>query len=187
MQGLLTEKRLDNKATMLPSHETYLRPETNLEGASALDVVKMAKPTIILGLSGQGGIFTEELCTEMGKHNEQPVIFAMSNPSAMAECTSTQAFKATDGRAIFASGSPFDDYIAPNGRLCKANQGNNMYIFPGIGLGVVVGGCKVVTQGMILTAAESLARTMTDKELEMGMVYPDIENIRQVCFISIVA
>ena len=154
-----------------------------MEGANVLDIVKYAKPTVILGLSGQGGIFTEELCREMGKHNEQPVIFAMSNPSSMAECSSEQAFKATDGRAIFASGSPFDDYTTKQGKLCKANQGNNMYIFPGIGLGVIVGGCRIVTQGMILCAAESLAQTMKQEELDIGMVYPDIENIREVCFL----
>lgn len=155
-----------------------------MEGAGLQEVVRRVRPTVILGLSGQGGIFTEEICREMALHQEKPVIFAMSNPSAMAECSSEQAFRATGGRAIFASGSPFNDYVTENGKLCKANQGNNMYIFPGIGLGVIVGGCRIVTQGMILSAAESLARTMKQEELDIGMVYPDIENIREVLYLS---
>lgn len=135
---------------------------------------------MLLGLSGKGGVFTPEVCRAMGKVNERPVIFAMSNPSDNAECTARTAFEATDGRAIFASGSPFEDYISPSGKLCKANQGNNMYIFPGIGLGVVAGALKLVSPGMILTAAEALANAMKPEELAIGMIYPDIENIREV-------
>ena len=116
----------------------------------------------------------------MGRINDKPVIFAMSNPSDHAECTAAEAFEATEGRAIFASGSPFEDHIMDDGKLCKSNQGNNMYIFPGIGLGVTVGGCKLVSQEMILTAAEALASSMQPKDLAAGMVYPAIENIREV-------
>lgn len=153
-----------------------------MEGASLLETVKMAKPTIILGLSGQGGVFDEDVLRTMGELNEEPVIFAMSNPSDHAECTAQEAFIATNGRAIFASGSPFTDYTLESGKLCKANQGNNMYIFPGIGLGVTVAGCKVISQSMILIAAEALASSMSAQELSSGMVYPDIENIREVLY-----
>lgn len=176
----MSEKRLSNKGALLPHHETYLRPETHLEGASILEVVKEVKPTILLGLSGVGGIFSHEVCAEMGKVNDSPVIFAMSNPSNHAECSSEQVFAATEGKAIFASGSPFEDVVTKDGKLCKSNQGNNMYIFPGIGLGVVVAGCNLVTNGMILCAAEALASSMEQSELDIGMVYPNIENIRQV-------
>ena len=181
-KGLLTEKRLEENHPLLPHHEKYLRKEKSLEGINVLAVVKTAKPTIIMGLSGQGGIFSEDILREMGRINERPVIFAMSNPSDHAECTSNQAFSATDGRAIFASGSPFQDFTTPDGKVCKSNQGNNMYIFPGIGLGVISGGCRLVTQGMILCAAEALAMTLKPEEFNIGMIYPDIENIRQVSF-----
>ena len=89
--------------------------------------------------------------------------------------------RATDGRAIFASGSPFPDYIHPSsGKVCKANQANNMYIFPGVGLGAVLGKCRIISDSMILTAAESLASTLTDEQIQCGMVYPDLADIRKV-------
>jgi malic enzyme len=178
--GLLTVKRLIEDTPLLPHHETYLRKEAHLEGGSLLETVKAAKPTIILGLSGQGGVFTADVLAELGRLNQQPVIFAMSNPSDHAECTAEEAFEATEGRAIFASGSPFEDHQMDSGKLCKSNQGNNMYIFPGIGLGVTVGGCKLISQGMILCAAEALATSMKQQDLADGMVYPAIENIREV-------
>ncbi len=87
---------------------------------------------------------------------------------------------ATDGRAIFASGSPFPDYQHLSGKICKSNQANNMYIFPGIGLGAVLGKCRIVSDAMILTAAEALASILTEKEIKNGLVYPEIQNIRQV-------
>jgi malic enzyme len=98
-QGLLTKKRLPaadgtpGKIKLFPGQDLFLRSEAVLEGSSLLDVVKQVKPTILLGLSGAGGTFTEAVCTEMGRHNERPIIFAMSNPSSKTECTAEQAFK----------------------------------------------------------------------------------------------
>jgi malic enzyme len=178
--GLLTEKRKSMSGyVMLPNQETYLRSEIEMEGMSILDTVKTVKPSILIGLSGVGGIFTTEVCEEMGKINEQPIIFPMSNPSDHAECSANVAFAATNGRAIFASGSPFNNVIM-NGKTCFANQGNNMFIFPGLGLGCVVGKCNIVSNTMILTAAETLAATMSQSDIDQGMVYPDVSNIREV-------
>lgn len=89
-------------------------------------------------------------------------------------------YRATQGRAIFASGSPFDDYTLPSGQVCKSNQANNMYIFPGIGLGAVLGKCRLVSDAMILTAAEALASVLSEKDILSGMVYPDLNDIRKV-------
>lgn len=176
----MTKARLTNNHHLLPNHETYLRDEIELEGLSILDTIKAAKPTIIIGLSGRGGMFSEEICREMGRINQKPIIFPLSNPSDNAECTAEVAFKATDGRAIFASGSPFPDYTHNGNHLCKANQGNNMFIFPGLGLAAIVGQCQSVSKKMILCAAETLALCMKSEELKIGMVYPDIANIRDV-------
>lgn len=98
-KGLLTKARgpqpdgSEGRTKLFPGQDVYLRSESELEGASVLSVIKKIKPTILLGLSGVGGLFTEEVCTEMGKHNDRPVIFAMSNPSSQAECTAETAFK----------------------------------------------------------------------------------------------
>jgi malate dehydrogenase (oxaloacetate-decarboxylating)(NADP+) len=94
------------------------------------EVVKQVKPTVILGLTGFSGVFTEGAIREMAKHQERPVVFPLSNPDTRAECTAEEAFKWTDGRAIFASGSPFKDVLLPNGKLGRTNQCNNSYSFP---------------------------------------------------------
>lgn len=181
--GLLTKKRLGTDYFVLPSQEKFMRDEVDHEGLSILESVKLFKPSILIGLSGVGGLFTSEICAAMASYNERPVIFPMSNPSDHAECSAETAFKATNGTAIFASGSPFDDVHLLNGKVCKSNQGNNMFIFPGLGLACVVGKCKIVTNTMILTAAETLASTMSSSELELGIIYPDVSNIRQVSII----
>jgi malate dehydrogenase (oxaloacetate-decarboxylating)(NADP+) len=93
-------------------------------------LVREVKPTVMLGLTGIQGVFTEEAVREMAKHHEKPILFPLSNPDTHAECTAEQAFEWTDGRAIFASGSPFKDVLLPNGKVGKTNQCNNSYSFP---------------------------------------------------------
>jgi malic enzyme len=88
--------------------------------------------------------------------------------------------RCTQGRAIFASGSPFDDVTLEDGTYCKSNQANNMFIFPGLGLGAVLGRCKTISDSMILTASEALAASLSDEEVKHGMVYPDVDKIRKV-------
>ena len=144
-----------------------------------LGAVKALQPTAILGLSGQPSTFTKDVVEAMAKINARPIIFALSNPTSKAECTAEQAYTWSDGRAIFASGSPFDPVKLGNQTLVPG-QGNNAYIFPGVGLGVIVSRSRVVTDEMFLAAARSLASQVTEADLERGRVYPALSLIRQV-------
>ena len=146
---------------------------------SFLDAVRTLKPTAILGLSGQPGTFTKEVVEAMAEINERPIIFALSNPTSMAECTAEQAYTWSDGRAVFASGSPFDPVKYDN-QTFVPGQGNNAYIFPGVGLGAIVSEARVITDEMFLAAAHSLANLVTESDLERGRVYPPLSRIRSV-------
>lgn len=126
------------------------------------------------------GLFTDEVCTEMGRLNDKPIIFPMSNPLSKAECTAKLAFTCTQGRAIFASGSPFEDVVLEDGKLCHSNQANNMFIFPGLGLGAVLGKCKTIPDSMMMATAEALADYISDSDVAVGKVYPDVSEIRKV-------
>jgi len=147
--------------------------------AEFLDAVNALQPTAILGLSGQPGEFTKDVVEAMAKINARPIIFALSNPTSKAECTAEQAYTWADGRAVFASGSPFDPVKLDN-QTFVPGQGNNAYIFPGVGLGVIVSRSRVVTDEMFLAAAHSLANQVTDSDLERGRIYPALSLIRQV-------
>jgi malate dehydrogenase (oxaloacetate-decarboxylating)(NADP+) len=144
-----------------------------------LDAIKALKPTALLGLSGQPQTFTQAVVEAMDEMNERPIIFALSNPTSKAECTAEQAYTRTDGRAIFASGSPFDPVKLDN-RVFVPGQGNNAYIFPGVGLGVIASRSRVVTDEMFLAASRSLANQVSDADLELGRVYPKLSRIRHV-------
>jgi malate dehydrogenase (oxaloacetate-decarboxylating)(NADP+) len=144
-----------------------------------LEAVRTLKPTVLLGLSGQPQTFTQEIVETMAELNERPVIFALSNPTSKAECTAEQAYTWTSGRAVFASGSPFDP-VKLNNRTFVPGQGNNAYIFPGVGLGVIASRSRVVTDEMFLAAAHSLANQVSETDLELGRVYPKLSHIRHV-------
>lgn len=147
--------------------------------ADFVEAVKALKPTAILGLSGQPGAFTRDVIEAMAEINERPIIFALSNPTSQAECTAEHAYNWSDGRAVFASGSPFDP-VKLGDRTFVPGQGNNAYIFPGVGLGVIVSRSRVVTDEMFLAASRSLASQVTDSDLERGRVYPALSQIRRV-------
>ena len=147
---------------------------------SFLEAVKELQPTAIIGVSGQPQTFTKEIVEEMARLNEQPLVFALSNPTSKAECTAEQAYTWSDGRAIYASGSPFDPVTIPDGRTLVPGQGNNSYIFPGVGLGVTTVGAKRVTDSMFLAAAKALALQVTEEDLALGRVYPPLTKIRDV-------
>ncbi len=144
-----------------------------------LSAVKMLRPTAILGLSGQPNTFTEDVIKAMADINERPIIFALSNPTSMAECTAEQAYTLSDGRAVFASGSPFDPVTIAN-QTFVPGQGNNAYIFPGVGLGVIASQSRTVTDEMFLAAAHSLANQVSDSDIERGRIYPSLARIREV-------
>jgi malate dehydrogenase (oxaloacetate-decarboxylating)(NADP+) len=147
--------------------------------ADLLAAVKSVKPTMLIGVSGQPRTFTEEIVKTVGGFNQRPVIFALSNPTSKAECTAEEAYKWTDGRAIFASGSPFAP-VTLNGKTHVPGQGNNAYIFPGVGLGVVASGAKRVTDSMFVTAAKTLAALLREEELAEGRIYPSLKRIHEV-------
>lgn len=152
-----------------------LRDQMSLE-----QVIKKVKPTVLLGLTGIGGVFSEESIREMAKHTSKPVVFPLSNPDTHAECTAEEAFKWTDGRAIFASGSPFKDVQLPNGKICKTNQCNNSYSFPGLGLGITVSRASRVTPSMFLEAARTIADMATPEQLKEGVLFPGVSQLREV-------
>ena len=143
------------------------------------EAVRLLKPTSILGAAGVPGVFTREVVETMAANNPRPGVFALSNPTSKAECTAEQAYEWSGGNAIFASGSPFKPVVY-QGRTYVPGQGNNVYIFPGVGMGVLASGSRTVTDGMFLAAARTLAGMVTAAELETGRIYPPFDNIREV-------
>jgi malate dehydrogenase (oxaloacetate-decarboxylating)(NADP+) len=141
--------------------------------------VENVRPTILLGVSGQPGLFNQMVVRTISRHVERPIIFALSNPTSKAECTAEQAYTWSDGRAIFASGSPFDP-VTLNGRFFRPGQGNNAYIFPGVGLGVIISGAKHITNSMFHQAAKTLASAVPDSLLKEVSVYPRQSDIQKV-------
>lgn len=144
--------------------------------ATAIDVLK---PHCLIGASGNAGAFTPEIIASMAKYNERPVVFALSNPTSKAECTAEAAYLHSEGRALFASGSPFAP-VTFKGRTYVSGQGNNAYIFPGVGLGVVASGAREITDGMFLAASRTIASLVRDSELESGSLYPSLTRLREV-------
>lgn len=144
------------------------------------DVIRELKPTAIIGVAAVAGAFTEQIIKDMASFNERPIIFALSNPTSKAECTAEQCYTLTEGRGIFASGSPFDPVTFSDGRTFYPGQGNNAYIFPGVGLGVTACAVRHITEEIFLTAAEALAHLVTEKDLAEGRLYPPLSSIRDV-------
>lgn len=149
-----------------------------------VDVVKEAKPSVLIGAAAIGGAFTPEILRTMADNNDKPVIFALSNPTSKAECTAEEAYSNTDDRAIFASGSPFPDYHAKDGRILRPGQGNNSYIFPGLALGIICAGITDITDDFMLLAAEALSEIVSQKDLDIGSLYPPLAEI-QNCSVKI--
>ena len=141
--------------------------------------VRALKPTAIIGVAGIGGTFTEAVISEMAQRHEHPIIFALSNPTANSECTAEQAYRWSRGRALFASGSPFPA-VKHASTTFVPRQGNNSYIFPGVGLGVIASGSARVTDTMFMAAARTLAACVSDDDLRQGSLYPPLTSVRDV-------
>uniref|UniRef100_A0A8B9KAG1 NADP-dependent malic enzyme n=1 Tax=Astyanax mexicanus TaxID=7994 RepID=A0A8B9KAG1_ASTMX len=146
------------------------------------DVVRELKPTAIIGVAAVAGAFTERIIRDMAEFNQRPIIFALSNPTSKAECTAEQCYTLTEGRGIFASGSPFDPVTLADGRRFYPGQGNNAYVFPGVGLGVTACAMRNISEDIFLITAETIAQMVMEKDLAEGRLYPPLTSIQHVSF-----
>nr|WP_320009498.1 NAD-dependent malic enzyme [uncultured Desulfobulbus sp.] len=179
-KGLIVKSRTD-----LSEHKQRFAHD-HPEIADFKEAVETLCPNAIIGVSGQPKRFTPEILEFMAKINERPIIFSLSNPTSKSECTAEEAYTWTEGRAIFASGSPFPP-VRMNGRNLYPAQGNNVYIFPGVGMGVVASGASRVTDEMFLVAAQTVAQEVSEADLNYGRVYPPLPRIREVSLAVAVA
>lgn len=171
-KGLVVASRTDLVDHKLP----YAHEHGQMDFIRAL---KDIKPDVLIGATAQGGSFSEEAIRLMSEFNEKPVIFALSNPTSNAECTAEQAYLWSGGRAVFASGSPFKP-VSYEDKTIRTGQGNNAYIFPGVGLGVIVSETKQIPDEMFLVAAKTLAKAVSEKDIREGALYPPLSEIRRV-------
>ena len=144
-----------------------------------LTAIQTLKPTAIIGVAAVGGAFTPEVLQAMTAINERPIVFALSNPTSKAECSAEEAYRHTGGRALFACGSPYDP-VKLDGKTFVPRQGNNSYIFPGVGLGAIASGSRLVTDEMFMAAAHTLAYLVNRDDIEQGSLYPALPRIREV-------
>jgi len=144
-----------------------------------VDAVKAIRPTVLIGTSGAGRTFTKEVVEAMASINEKPIILALSNPTSQSECTAEEAYTWSQGRAIFASGSPFPP-VEYDGKVFVPGQANNAYIFPGLGLGLIMSGAIRVHDDMLLAASEALAAQVSQENFDRGLIYPPFTNIRKI-------
>jgi malate dehydrogenase (oxaloacetate-decarboxylating) len=148
-------------------------------GRDLLNVIKAYKPTVLLGASGQAGAFNEEIVRAMAANVERPVVLPFSNPTSISEAVPEDVMQWSKGRALIATGSPFPA-VEYNGQTTEIGQGNNVFIFPGIGLGALLSETVVISDAMISASAKALAEAVTDGELDRGLLYPSVSRLREV-------
>lgn len=171
-QGLVVDGRDD----LMPHNIPYAHKHEQL---SFEDALRTIKPHVLIGATGAPGTFTQNVIKLMSENNDRPVIFALSNPTSQAECTAEQAYEWSAGKAIFASGSPFAA-LEYKGKILRPGQGNNAYVFPGIGLGSLACEAKTISDTMFLAAAQALADLVSEEDLEAGTLYPPLSEIRTI-------
>lgn len=180
---------LEGMTGLLPFQQQFLQDKNAIanwdcEDATHIglkDVIKNVHPTLLVGVSGQPNVFTEEIVREMAAHVDRPVIFPLSNPTSRSEATPTDLMVWTNGRAVIGTGSPFEP-ITRDGQLCRVDQTNNAYIFPGMGLGLIAVRAKHVTDKMFMAAAKALADCSPAKNNPKANLLPSFTDIREVSF-----
>ena len=172
-KGLVVSSRKNLSRDKLPfAHEYYEKKDLS-------DIIQAIRPTALIGISGQANAFSKNVLELMKDINDYPLVFALSNPTSSSECTAENAYKWTRGKCLFASGSPFDS-VEIEGKTFIPGQGNNAYIFPGVGLGIILSKAEVISDDLFLAAAETLSILVSDKELSSGQLYPSIKDIKKV-------
>ncbi|MFF7094262.1 NAD-dependent malic enzyme [Streptomyces rubradiris] len=183
--GLLTDDQGDRLGD---AQRPYARPaaetdgwhrDENLPGIPLAEVVRRVRPTVLIGTSGQGGAFSEEIVREMARHTRRPIILPMSNPTDLAEATPADLLDWTDGKALVATGSPFAP-VERDGTTYEIGQANNALVFPGLGLGTIVARASRVTDRMLRAAADAVARRTADAEVSRldAPLLPPIRELR---------
>lgn len=177
--GLLLESHKDN---LTPAQHPYARKDSEWEGKKhddLLEVIKEVKPHILIGTSTKPKAFTEEIVKEMAKHVDRPIIFPLSNPTKLHEADPKDIFKWTDGKALMATGSPFDP-VEHNGTKYEVAECNNSTTFPGIGLGAVLSRTKLMPPSLLVAATKALAaQAPALKDPNAGLL-PDVTNVREI-------
>jgi malate dehydrogenase (oxaloacetate-decarboxylating)(NADP+) len=172
-KGLVVKSRNDLGEHKLPyAHE---HPPVR-DFAAAIEALQ---PTAIIGVAAVANTFTPRVLQVMAEINERPIVFALSNPTSQAECSAEEAYRHTSGKALFACGSPYNP-VSIDGRTFVPRQGNNSYIFPGVGLGAIASGARRITDEMFMAAAKTLSQLVTDTDLAQGSLYPALPRIREV-------
>ena len=172
-KGLVVSSRKNLSRDKLPfAHEYYEKKDLS-------DIIQAIRPTALIGISGQANAFSKNILELMKDINDYPLVFALSNPTSSSECTAENAYKWTRGKCLFASGSPFDS-VEIEGKTFIPGQGNNAYIFPGVGLGIILSQAEVISDDLFLAAAETLSNLVSDEELSSGQLYPSIKDIKKV-------
>jgi malate dehydrogenase (oxaloacetate-decarboxylating)(NADP+) len=172
VNGLVVKERTD----LMAHNRPYSHDHPPLGFLDAIDAIR---PQVLIGATGAPGTFTRTVIERMSEINPRPVLFALSNPTSRAECTPEQAYAWSGGRAIFASGSPFAP-VTYGGRVLRPAQGNNAYVFPGIGLGAVACRARTLPDELFLVAARTLADLVRRKDLDQGALYPPLQDIRKI-------
>jgi len=182
-QGLLME----DDPTLEEPQRPFAQPRAAVSGwtldspdhIAVADVVRNARATVLIGVTAKRGLFSAEILADLARHTDRPVVLALSNPTARTECTPEEVARATDGRGLLATGSPFPA-LAWKGRSIKTSQCNNLYMFPGVGLGALVSKASKVTNAMFLAASRALSRMVTVAQEAEGLLLPEMEDIRRV-------
>jgi len=178
IDGVVVDSDLSHRRDL--SWPPSLLESVGLTGRHQLrDVVRCLRPTALIGVAGVPGLFTEDVVREMATHAARPIIFPLSNPTDRAEAHPSDLLAWTDGRALIATGSPFGT-VTHRGRAVRVGQGNNVFIFPGVGLGVLVSEARTVTDSLFVAAADALAGQVTPAEVERGGLFPPIPDLRRV-------